>query len=191
MLMSPFGATAQNHLLLADEQLTRFMNNVQLDNKPQPFFLDKDFMYIYYKTPFFDNGHKRAIYGFQVAGQHRDYFLVTINSNMRSFTMKTRVSPVFLNIMMWASGELDRAHLGTTAILAGMHETPISLCWRLAVTSILFGPKGLCTPSHLSASQTPAGSCCGIRVAANSTSRGGHPSTLIQVLPISRLQYCV
>jgi hypothetical protein len=28
MLMSPFGATAQNHSLLADEQLTRFMNNL-------------------------------------------------------------------------------------------------------------------------------------------------------------------
>ena len=88
MLMSPFGATAQNHSLLTDEQLTRFMNNVQLDDEPQPFFFDEEFKYIYYKTPFFDDGHKRAIYDFQVAGQHRDYFLVTINSNMRSFSQQ-------------------------------------------------------------------------------------------------------
>ena len=81
MLTLPFGATAQNHLLLADEQLTRFMNNVQLHNEPQPFFFNEEFKYIYYKTPFFDEGHKRAIYDFQVAGQHREYFLVTINSN--------------------------------------------------------------------------------------------------------------
>jgi hypothetical protein len=83
MLMSPFGATAQNHSQLADEQLTRFMNDVQLDDEPQPFFFEEEFKYLYYKTPFFDDGHKRAIYDFQVAGQHRNYFLVTINSDMR------------------------------------------------------------------------------------------------------------
>ena len=123
MLTSLFGATAQNHSQLADEQLARFMNDVQLDEEPQPFFFDKEFKYFYNKTPLFDNGHKMAIYDFQVAGQHRDYFLVTINSDMRSFTMKTRVSPVFLNIMMQASGELDHAHPDTNAILAGMRET--------------------------------------------------------------------
>jgi len=123
MLTLPFGATTQNHLLLSDEQLTRFMNNVQLDGEPQPFFFDKGFKYIYYKNPFFDDGHNRAIYDFQVTGQHRDYFLVTVNSNMSSFTMKKRVSPVFLNIMMRASGELDSAHPNTNANLDGMRKT--------------------------------------------------------------------
>ncbi len=70
--------------------------------------------------PFFDDGHKRAIYNFLVTGQHRDYFLLTINSDMTSFTMKTCISPIFLNIMMQAAGELDRMHPDTNAILAGM-----------------------------------------------------------------------
>jgi hypothetical protein len=42
---------------------------------------------------------------------------------MTSFTMKTRVSPIFLNIMMRAAGELDRTHPDTNAILAGMCQT--------------------------------------------------------------------
>jgi hypothetical protein len=74
-------------------------------------------------TPFFDDGHKRAIYNFLVTGQHRDYFLVTINADMTSFTMKTCISPIFLNIMMRAAGELNPVHPDTNAILAGMHQT--------------------------------------------------------------------
>jgi hypothetical protein len=37
--------------------------------------------------------------------------------------MKTCVSPIFLNIMMQAAGELDCTHPDTNAILAGMHQT--------------------------------------------------------------------
>ena len=58
MLMSPFGATAPNPSQLADEQLTRYMNDVQLDNEPEPFFFEEEFKYFFYKTPFFDDGHK-------------------------------------------------------------------------------------------------------------------------------------
>ncbi len=78
---------------------------------------------MYSLAPFFDDDHKRAIYDFLVTGQHCDYLLVTINANMTSFTIKTRISPVFLNIMMRAAGELDHVHPNTNAILAGMHKT--------------------------------------------------------------------
>jgi hypothetical protein len=105
---------------LTDTQLASFLSNVYLANKPQPYFLEEQFKYLHYMTPFFGNGHKRAIYDVQVTGQHHYYFLVTINANMTSFRMKTRISPIFLNIMMWAVGELDRTHPNTNAILAGM-----------------------------------------------------------------------
>ena len=51
-------------------------------------------------------------------------FLVTINADMTSFTMKTciSISPIFLNIMMRAAGELDRTHPDRNAILAGMRQ---------------------------------------------------------------------
>jgi hypothetical protein len=49
-------------------------------------------------------------------------FLVTINADMTSFTMKTCIRPIFLNIMMGAAGELDRTHPDRNAILAGMRQ---------------------------------------------------------------------
>jgi hypothetical protein len=121
MQKSPVGATVQNDV--TETQLASFFSDVHLSEDPQPYFLEEEFKYLHYTTPFFDDGHKRAIYNFLVTGQHRDNFLVTINADMTSFTMKTRVSPIFLNIMMRAVGELDRAHPDTNAILAGMHQT--------------------------------------------------------------------
>jgi hypothetical protein len=122
MLKSPVGTTAQNDVL-TEAQLASFLSDVHLADDPQPYFFEEEFKYLHYMTPFFDDGHKRAIYDFLVTGQHRDYFLVTINADMTSFTMKTRASPIFLNIMMRAAGELDRTHPNTNAILAGMHQT--------------------------------------------------------------------
>lgn len=146
MLVSPFGATTPNPSQLADEQLTRYMNDVQLDNEPELFFFEEEFKYFFYKTPFFDDGHKRAIYDFLVAGQHRDYFLVTINSDMCSFTMKTRVSSIFLNIMMWASGELNPVHPNTNAILAGMRETTDILVSEVGSDFELVWSEGIVYP---------------------------------------------
>jgi hypothetical protein len=120
MLKLPVGITTQND---TDVQLASFISNVHLANKLQPYFYDKEFKYLHYMTPFFDDGHKRAIHNFLVTGQHLDYFLVTINAAMTSFTKKTCVSPIFLNIMMEAAGELNRAHPDTNAILAGMRKT--------------------------------------------------------------------
>jgi hypothetical protein len=121
MLKSPVGATAQNDVL-TEAQLASFLSDVHLADDPQPYFSEEEFKYLHYTTPFFDDGHKRAIYNFPVTGQHRDYFLVTINADMTSFMMKTRISPIFLNIMMWAVGELDRTYPDTDAILACMRQ---------------------------------------------------------------------
>ncbi len=99
MLKSPVGATAQNGVL-TEAQLASFLSNVHLADDLQPYFFEEEFKYLHYTTPFFDDGHKRAIYNFLVTGQHRDYYFVTINADMTSFTMKTRVSSIFLNIMM-------------------------------------------------------------------------------------------
>jgi uncharacterized membrane protein YgcG len=122
-LKSPVGVTAKNDVQLTDMLLASYFSNVHLANELQPYFFDEEFKYLHYTTPFFDNGHKRAIYDFLVTGQHCDYFLMTINANMTSFTMKTCISPIFLNIMMRAAGELDRAHPNTNDILSGMRET--------------------------------------------------------------------
>jgi hypothetical protein len=102
----------------------KLLIDVHLANKPQPYFFEEEFKYLHYTTPFFVDGHKRAVYNFLVTGQHCDYFLflVTINADMTSFMMKTSVSPIFLNIMMRAVGELNCVHPDTNAILAGMHE---------------------------------------------------------------------
>ncbi len=121
MLKSPVGATAQNDVL-TEAQLASFLSDVHLADDPQPYFFEEEFKYLHYMTPFFDDGHKRAIYNFLVTSQHHDYFLVTINANMTSFTTKIRASPIFLNIMMRAAGELDRMHPDTNAILAGMRQ---------------------------------------------------------------------
>ncbi len=120
--MSPVGATAQNDVL-TEAQLASFLSDVHLADDLQPYFFEEEFKYLHYTTPFFDDGHKRAIYDFLVTGQHRDYFLVTINAVMTSFTMKTHVSPIFLNILMRAARELNRTHPDTNAILAGMRQT--------------------------------------------------------------------
>jgi hypothetical protein len=123
MLKSSVGATAQINMQLTDTQLASYFSDVHLANKPQPYFFDEEFKYLHYTTPFFDIGNKRAIYNYLVTGQHCDYFLVTINADMTSFTMKTQGSPIFLNIMMRAVGELDCSHPDTNAILAGMRGT--------------------------------------------------------------------
>ncbi len=74
MLKSPVGTTTHNKLQLTDAQLASFLSNVHLNNKPQPYFFKEEFKYLRYTTPFFDHGHKRAIYDFLVTGQHHDYF---------------------------------------------------------------------------------------------------------------------
>ncbi len=190
MLKSPVGATAQNDVL-TEAQLASFLSDVHLADDRQPYFFEEEFKYLHYTTPFFDDGHKRAICNFLVTGQHRDYFLVTINADMTSFTMKTRVSPIFLNIMMWAAGELNRTHPNTMPSLLACARRLISLSRRSVVTLNSISPKGMCTPSHSSVSRMPTGSCCGIRVATNSSMRGGHPETLIYRHSINRLQSCV
>ncbi len=96
---------------------------MHLADDPQPYFFEEEFKYHHYTTPFFNDDHKRAIYDFLVTGQHCDYFLVTINADMTSFMTKTRISPIFLNIMLQAAGELNRMHPDTNAIVAGMHQT--------------------------------------------------------------------
>ncbi len=66
--------------------------------------------------------------------------------------MKTCVSLIFLNIMMRAAEELNRAHPNTYAILADMHKMTNILILEVSGNFDLFGPKGMLTPSHLSAS---------------------------------------
>jgi hypothetical protein len=190
MLKSPVGATAQNDML-TEVQLASFLSNVHLADDLQPYFFEEEFKYLHYTTPFFDDGHKRAIYNFLVTGRHCDYFLVTINADMTSFTMKTCVSPIFLNIMMWAVGELDRTHPYTNAIVAGMRQTTNILVLEFGGDFELVWSKGNVYPSHSSVSRMPTGSCCGIRVGTNSSTRGGHPETSIHRRSINRLQSCV
>jgi hypothetical protein len=105
--------------------------------------------------------------------------------------MKTRVSPIFLNIMMRAVGELNRAHPDTNAILAGMRETTDILVLEVGGDFELVWSKGNVYPLPFECSQTPTGSCCGIRVATNSSMRGVHPETLIHRRSINRLQSCM
>jgi hypothetical protein len=123
MLKSPaFGATTPNEVqLTTKEQLANSMTDVHLNAKPQPFYFNEEFKYFHYISSFVDNGHTRAFYDFQVMSHHWDYFMITLNSN-NSCTMKTCVSPIFLNIMSMAGLELNRVHPDISAILAGMHK---------------------------------------------------------------------
>jgi hypothetical protein len=98
MLKLSVGTTAQNNMQLTDVQLASYFSDVHLTNELQPYFFDEEFKYLHYTTPFFDDGNKRAIYNYLVIGQHRVYFLVTINADMTTLTMKTRGSLIFLNI---------------------------------------------------------------------------------------------
>jgi hypothetical protein len=90
-------------------------------------FGPKNYDMLAHQTSFCEDGRRRAVFDFNVYSQHKRNYLVTMGEGGNSFSLQTRVSPIFLDIEGRGAIEYSRRNADTHTFLAAIRESADTL----------------------------------------------------------------